>query len=113
MPFFSSRIHKILLTGIACAALIAILPLQQSINYSRVTEDITERLVVMPGEFITVFILGGFRGIAVDILWLKMDEYWHHGEWYRVMPILRIITWLHNFNRERSKKNTWRWFMVR
>ena len=89
-----SRIRKYILIGVIASLFIAILLLQQAINYSRVTEDLVEQLVIMPGEFVTNFVIGGFRGIAVDILWIKMDEMWHHGKWFEIIPLLRAITWM-------------------
>ena len=94
MTLYTPRIHKALLIGTVCALFMVILILQQSINYSRVTEELVENIVILPGDFITGFIVGGFRGIAVDLLWLRLDEYWHQGMWFRVLPILRVITWL-------------------
>lgn len=88
------RVHRYILIGIIASLFIAILPLQQSINYSRITEDIAEQLVIIPGEFVTNFVIGGFRGIAADILWVRIDELWHHGRWFEIMPFLRAITWM-------------------
>jgi tetratricopeptide (TPR) repeat protein len=88
------RIKKYILIGIVLFIFIAMAPLQQSIHYSRVTEDLVEKMVIIPGEFVTNFVIGGFRGIAVDILWLKMDEFWHNGKWFEILPILRAITWM-------------------
>jgi tetratricopeptide (TPR) repeat protein len=39
-------------------------------------------------------ILGGFRGVAADILWLRTDMYFHMGQWYKVLPLYRTITFL-------------------
>ena len=89
-----SRIRRYILAGIVAFIFIAILPLQQSINYSRVTEDLVEQLVIMPGEFVTNFAIGGFKGIAVDIMWIQIDELWHSGRWFDVVPVLRAITWM-------------------
>ncbi len=36
----------------------------------------------------------GFRGFAADLLWLKSDDYWHHGQWYRLLPVYRLIVTL-------------------
>ena len=88
------RIQRYILIGVVAALFIAILPLQQAINYSQVTEDLAEYLVIMPGEFVTNFVIGGFRGIAADILWLNIDELWHNGKWFEIIPLLRAITWM-------------------
>ena len=88
------RIRKYLLFGIVILLFIIIAPVQQSINYGRVTGDLTENIVIMPGEFATNFVIGGFRGIAADIMWVKIDEMWHHGKWFEIIPLLRSITWM-------------------
>jgi tetratricopeptide (TPR) repeat protein len=89
-----SRIYKCIISGIIAGFFIAILVLQASINYSRVTEDLEEVMVIMPGEFITNFVIGGFRGLAVDLIWLKIDELWHIGRWFDIIPLLRAVTWM-------------------
>ncbi len=95
MDFYTARrIRKYILIGVVAFLFIVILPLQQAINYSRVTEDLVEQLVILPGEFVTNFIIGGFRGIAVDIIWIKIDDMWHHGKWFEIIPLLRATTWL-------------------
>ena len=89
-----SRIRRYVLIGAMIFLFGAIAPLQQAINYSRVTEDLVEHLVIMPGEFVTIFVIGGFRGIAADILWIQIDEMWHKGKWFEVVPLLRAIAWM-------------------
>lgn len=94
MSFYTLRMRKCIIAGIIGGFFIAILMLQASINYSRVTEDLEESMIIMPGEFVTNFVIGGFRGIAVDLLWLKIDELWHTGKWFDIIPPLRAITWM-------------------
>lgn len=48
----------------------------------------------MPGDMVSGIVLGGFRGIAADILWLRTDMYFHMGQWYKILPIYRTITFL-------------------
>lgn len=90
----AARIRRYILLGVVASLFIVIAPIQQSINYSRVTEDLVEQMVIMPGEFVTNFVIGGFRGIASDIMWVKIDSFWHHGRWFEIMPLLRSITWM-------------------
>jgi len=37
--------------------------------------------------------LGGFRAVAANLLWLKSDQYWHAGSagWWRMRPIFNTI----------------------
>jgi len=39
-------------------------------------------------------ILGGFRGPAANLLWLKMEHYWHSEEWHNCYYVMRTVTWL-------------------
>jgi tetratricopeptide (TPR) repeat protein len=71
-----------------------ILPLQMDLNERRVSEGLAERLVLLPGDMVSSVILGGFRGVAADILWLRTDMYFHMGQWYKVLPLYRTITFL-------------------
>lgn len=76
-------------------ALISYLPLlQQELRSMRISQGLQDDLVLLPGEFATAFIFSGFRGLACDLLWLKVDEYWHTGKWYMMPQTLRAITWL-------------------
>ncbi len=71
-----------------------ILPLQMRINEARLREGLVERIVLLPGDMVSGVILGGFRGIAADILWLRCDMYFHKGQWYKILPLYRTITFL-------------------
>lgn len=68
--------------------------LQSEIMYLKLKHDMVEAFVVLPGEFISMFVIGGFRALAADVLWLKADDFFHRGEWHRMYPIYRVITWL-------------------
>ena len=39
-------------------------------------------------------ILGGFRGPAANLLWLKMESYWHSEKWHDCYYIMQTVTWL-------------------
>ncbi len=43
---------------------------------------------------IVLGIVGGFRSVAADVLWLKSDEWWHKGKADRMIPLLKLVTWL-------------------
>ena len=87
-------VSKAFSIGFILALLIVLFPLQKEINGLRIKENLSETLVIMPGDFINFFIIGGFRGVAADVLWLRADKYWYHGEWYKILPIYRTIAWL-------------------
>lgn len=46
-------------------------------------------------SFVVVLgIVGGFRSVAADVLWLKSDEWWHKGKADRMIPLLNLVTML-------------------
>jgi tetratricopeptide (TPR) repeat protein len=69
-------------------------PLLMDILQMKVSEGLVAEDILLQGEFLSGVVMGGFKGIASDILWIRADEYWHRGEWHRAMPMYRIITWL-------------------
>ncbi len=88
---------------VVVALLAALYPLRENIDEQRLYDGLTEPLPVemvqkIQPEAVTGLVmgavLGGFRGIAADILWMKMDEYWDNGFWNRMVPILRTVTLL-------------------
>jgi tetratricopeptide (TPR) repeat protein len=46
----------------------------------------------LAGEPATLALLAGFRSIARTLLWIKVDELWHGGRWYRMLPVMVAIT---------------------
>jgi len=44
------------------------------------------------GESATGAFMAGFRNIARTLLWIKVDELWHGGRWYRMLPVMVAIT---------------------
>lgn len=90
----ASRIRRYVWAGTALLLLAMLAPIQQSINYSKMTEDLVDNIIIMPGEFVTNFVIVGFRGIAADLLWVKVDGFWHQGRWFEIMPLIKAITWM-------------------
>lgn len=55
--------------------------------------DMIAQLPVQDMSLVTIgAILGGFRSIAVDLMWMKCDDYWESGRWFRMLPLARSIT---------------------
>ncbi len=78
-------------------ALILFIPLhflQVSIDYSKKLEDLESGLLLMPGQMAGSLVLSGFKGLAADLLWLNVEEYWHSGQHYKMLPILDAVAWL-------------------
>ena len=36
----------------------------------------------------------GFRKVAANFIWLQVDRYWHQGMEQRMIPLMRMCTWL-------------------
>lgn len=68
--------------------------LQVSIDYSKKLEDLESGLLLLPGQMAGSLVLVGFKGIAADLLWLNVENYWHSGQHYKLLPILESIVWL-------------------
>jgi tetratricopeptide (TPR) repeat protein len=68
--------------------------LQVKIDYNRKIEDLEGRLLLMPGQVAGNLVLGGFRGIAADLLWLNIEDFWHKELHYKMLPLFDSVSWL-------------------
>lgn len=68
--------------------------LQVKIDYRRKVEDLEGRLLLMPGQVAGSLVLGGFRGLAADLLWLNVEDLWHEGQHYKMLPLFDSVAWL-------------------
>ena len=78
-------------------ALLLYLPLgflQVSIDYQRKLEDLESGLLLMPGQMAGSLVLSGFKGLAADLLWLNIENYWHSGQHYKMLPLFEAVSWL-------------------
>lgn len=81
------------------AALVAIFcslpPLQRAINERRVREDIAvtqDLLANLPvQEFFTTVLIGGFRALAVDLIWIRAQSLQEEREWFEIMALYDLI----------------------
>jgi len=85
---------QLILVAIACWLLA--IPLQGSLNRYKIYRETSTKAITdvsEGGTLAMVAMLGGFRNITANILWLKSDEYWHQGGsgWWRMLPMLRTI----------------------
>jgi hypothetical protein len=46
------------------------------------------------GQGMAIALLGGFRAITADWLWVKLHTEWEQYQWERMPPLLRAVTWL-------------------
>ncbi len=68
--------------------------LQVSIDYDKKVEELETGLLLMPGQVAGSLILAGFRGLTADLLWLNIENYWHSGQHYKMLPLFEAIGWL-------------------
>ena len=79
--------------GVIVILLAAMYPLQGLIESTRKANDLSiSPLKDLPaGEFFGTVLLGGFRAIAVDLIWIKAREAEENHDWHRVYFLTRLI----------------------
>ncbi|MCM8830388.1 MAG: hypothetical protein NC824_05260 [Candidatus Omnitrophica bacterium] len=87
------KLNRILLI-IAIFLYIPLGLLQVKINYRRTIENLESRMLLMPGQMAGSLVLSGFRGIAADLLWLNIEDFWHKGQHYKMLPLFDAVSWL-------------------
>ncbi|MDD5644067.1 MAG: hypothetical protein PHO00_01295 [bacterium] len=88
------RSKKVIFIFVIIFMLAVLYYIQLKIINMREEEKLYSRIYLRPGEQVTGVLLGGFRGIAADILWIQIDEYWHHGQWYKCLPLYKAVAYL-------------------
>lgn len=87
--------RKMILSAVFICLLIFTFSVQSDIyRIKKQYNLIEENFVFAPAEVSSGLLLSGFRGLAVDLLWLKTDLYFDSGQWYKMLPLLRMITYL-------------------
>ncbi|HUU70437.1 MAG TPA: hypothetical protein VM186_12985 [Planctomycetota bacterium] len=89
-------------TKLVCAVLIAALlagmfPLQSVIERARTKAGLapSNPLQELPsGEFFGTVLLGGFRAVAVDLIWLKAMEAQRNQDWHRYVVLCELTAYL-------------------
>jgi len=69
-------------------------PLQDVIDRQRKIMGFEQKLLLMPGQIAGSLVLGGFRGLAADLLWLQVETLFHSGQMYKMLPIFKAVTFL-------------------
>lgn len=84
---------RLISIGIIVILLAAMYPLQGRIEATRKAHDLSiDPLKDLPaGEFFGTVLLGGFRAIAVDLIWIKAREAEDNRDWHRVYFLTRLI----------------------
>ena len=66
-------------------------PLQREIDRLREAEGVAPP-TQDPAEIVPILVLGGFRGVAVDILWIRGEARREQKEYYELMAIYNLIS---------------------
>ncbi|MFH1708990.1 MAG: hypothetical protein ABIF71_13880 [Planctomycetota bacterium] len=86
-----------------------LIPLQHTINQRRrelvPAGDVF--LAITPGEFAGTLMLGGFRGIAIDILWLRAQKLQQEGKFFELVALSDLIAKLQPLDRMVWEFNSW------
>ncbi len=80
---------------IAFVSILAVIPIQSRIDAERATlvqEDVLPTQVPQAAAFSAA--LGGFRGIAVDILWIQADAMLNNKQFYQLATYYELISLL-------------------
>lgn len=92
---FRLRLRRRMLHVLLAVAVVAALyPLQASIESTRARHDLAAArpAAELPsGEFLGTVLLGGFRAIAVDLIWVKAQEAEKSRDWHRLLLLNEAI----------------------
>lgn len=69
-------------------------PLHKLLISKRREEGFIDRILYKPADIINITVLAGFKGIAANILWGRIDEYSSRGQMYKMLPIFEMVTYL-------------------
>lgn len=90
----SSAMRRTISIFIICCLFMGVFWSQELVEDYKRKGDFIETFVFIPGEAIGGIVLAGFKSIAVDILWIMLDELFHKGHWFKTLPIFHSITYL-------------------
>lgn len=62
--------------------------------------------VVLPSQFIAGTLIG-FREVVAGLLWIRVNDFFHSGNYEAIIPLTRIITWLDPHQIEVYRTGAW------
>ena len=95
-----SRGSRWLIVLLGIGLLMATVPLQESIHKGRPTLFDPNRKMRPAGAMelgptpALIASLGGFRTVAADLLWIRLERVWDTGNWWALLPLLESVTQL-------------------
>lgn len=98
------RSTRVILFIILLALIPAIIKLQAMIDPQRrqfqpgpgvasVMTEVGNNPIILPSQFVTLAV-AGFREVAAGLLWVRVNDFFHSGNYEAIIPLTRIITWL-------------------
>ena len=86
-----------ILKAYAPASLIALLIFsvfysQEKVKVQLREEEFFYSAQIHPGQALGGIVLAGFKGLAVDLIWINLDENFHSGRWHRVLPMFYTVS---------------------
>lgn len=60
---------------------------------SSVMTQVGNNPVVLPSQFVAGTVVG-FREVVAGLLWVRVNDFFHQGNYAAIVPLTRIITWL-------------------
>jgi len=94
------RVSRWLLALLGIGVLMLLVPAQESIHKARPRlfdpnrkTRTTSGLELGPTPAV-IASLGGFRTVAADLLWMRMERVWDTGNWWALLPLLDAVTQL-------------------
>lgn len=82
------------LIGALITVLMLKIGIQDHIDVQKAREGLSTRYLFQPGEMINSVLAAGFRGLAADLIWIRVDDYSHRGQWYKLLPLFKMVTFL-------------------
>lgn len=78
----------------------------QRIQYEPGQAHATNAAGVLPIEF-ALGAMTGFREAIAGLLWVRVDQFFHEGNYGAITPLIRIITWLDPHNTDVYETGAW------
>jgi len=107
---------RTLLVALAVVILVAIVALQVNTRptyqkMAKAAEPVgggkgSDLMAQLPGQFI-VASFTGFRQVIAGALWIRADDFFHHGQYQAIIPIVRMVTWLDPHNIDVYTTGAW------
>ncbi|OJW17783.1 MAG: hypothetical protein BGO49_26650 [Planctomycetales bacterium 71-10] len=91
----TNQTKKMVYGIVIVALLVAMVPYTQRLNRIKVEKDLGEAAIgqIDSGSFMMkLFLLGGFRGIVANYLWIQAEDYKKNHDWDRLKATVDLIT---------------------